>query len=166
MVHTPHRDKKRGTSRSMDLCVEHGLAPWRVVIDHNNEETVDEVLQRGFWAAFTIYPRTKMGSRRMVEIVKRLGSERILVDSSADWGVSDPLAVPKTAQMMLESGISPEVVRAVTCDNARLAYGGGEGGLHGDWLAETAESSGQFYNGNTVLRGQDPGSLLDETEIL
>jgi predicted metal-dependent TIM-barrel fold hydrolase len=31
------------------------------VIDHNNEETVKEVLDRGFWAGFTIYPHTKMG---------------------------------------------------------------------------------------------------------
>src|SRR5262249_3355219 len=51
-IHTPHRDKKRGTSRSMDVCIEHGIAPSKVIIDHNNEETVQEVLDRGFWAAF------------------------------------------------------------------------------------------------------------------
>jgi predicted metal-dependent TIM-barrel fold hydrolase len=39
MIHTPHRDKKRGTTLSMDVCVEHGLDPSMVVIDHNNEET-------------------------------------------------------------------------------------------------------------------------------
>src|SRR5438045_8547655 len=55
MIHTPHRDKKRGTLRSMDVCAEHGLDPGKVVIDHNNEETVTEVLDRGFWAAFAIY---------------------------------------------------------------------------------------------------------------
>ncbi len=60
MIHTPHRDKKNGTSRSMDVCMEHGLDPRMVVIDHNNEETVREVLDRGFWAAFSIYPSTKM----------------------------------------------------------------------------------------------------------
>ena len=43
MIHTPHRDKKRGTTRSMDVVEEHGLPPSQVVIDHNNEETV----QRG-----------------------------------------------------------------------------------------------------------------------
>src|SRR3954471_21119146 len=47
-VHTPHRDKKRGTSRSMDVAMEMGLTPASVVIDHNNEETVQEVLDRGF----------------------------------------------------------------------------------------------------------------------
>ena len=80
MVHTPHRDKKRGTSRSMDVVEEHGLAPSRVVIDHNNEETVREVLDRGFWAAFSIYPFTKMGNERMVEIVRDYGAERIFCD--------------------------------------------------------------------------------------
>ena len=66
MVHTPHRDKKSGTIRSMEVAVEMGMAPSRVVIDHNNEETVRDVLDRGFWAASTLYPHTKMGNERMV----------------------------------------------------------------------------------------------------
>jgi len=45
-VHTPHRDKKAGTIKSMEVCLEHGLEPGNVVIDHNNEETVKEVLDR------------------------------------------------------------------------------------------------------------------------
>ena len=105
MIHTPHRNKKKGTSQSMDRCIEHGLAPSSVVIDHNNEETVKEVLDRGFWAAFTLYPGTKMGNERMVEIVKQYGTERIIVDSAADWGKSDPLAFPKTAKLMAEQTI-------------------------------------------------------------
>ena len=86
MIHTPHRNKKVGTSCSMDVCLEHALKPSQVIVDHNNEETVKEVLDRGFWAAFTIYPHTKMGNERMVEVVRNYGSERIIVDSSADWG--------------------------------------------------------------------------------
>src|SRR5687768_15180618 len=69
-IHTPHRDKKSRTLRSMDVCEEHGLSPSKVIIDHNNEETAKEVLERGYWAAFTIYPKTKMGNERMVEVVK------------------------------------------------------------------------------------------------
>src|SRR5690606_7321564 len=46
-VHTPHRDKKKGTQRSMDIAIEHGIDPYKVIIDHNNEETVKEVLDRG-----------------------------------------------------------------------------------------------------------------------
>ena len=111
MIHTPHRDKKRGTTRSMDVCLEHNIAPDKVVIDHNNEETVQETLDRGFWAAFSIYPSTKMGNQRMVEILREYGAERIIVDSACDWGISEPLGVAKTAHLALESGIPEEQVR-------------------------------------------------------
>src|SRR5687768_11070094 len=121
-IHTPHRDKKRGTTRSMDIALEHGLDPYTVIVDHNNEETVKEVLDRGFWAAFTIYPFTKMGNERMVEIVKQYGTERIMVNSAADWGISDPLAVPKTAALMKEKGISDEAIFQVTYQNAVTAF--------------------------------------------
>jgi predicted metal-dependent TIM-barrel fold hydrolase len=156
MVHTPHRDKKRGTSRTMDVCEEHGLDPARVVIDHNNEETVKEVLDRGYWAAFTIYPKTKMGSERMVEIVRRYGSRRIIVDSSADWGVSDPLAVPKTAALMGERGIATDDIARACYFNALAAYGQTGQMQESDWLDPPAIDQRTLFEGNTVLRGQDP----------
>ncbi len=80
------------------------------------------MLERGFWAAFTIYPETKMGSERMVEIARRYGSQRIFIDSSADWGKSDPLAVPKTARLMLERGIPRADVEAICYGNALAAF--------------------------------------------
>ncbi len=156
MVHTPHRDKKRGTSRSMDLALDRGVRPDQVVIDHNNEETVGEVLERGFWAGFTIYPRTKMDSERMVEIVRRHGHERVIVDSSADWGVSDPLAVAKTARLMLERGIPPAAVEAVTCRNALAAYGQSGQIREEHWLPPVPVDQRRQFEGNTVLRGQEP----------
>lgn len=156
MIHTPHRDKTRGTSRSMDVCLEHGLAPHQVVVDHNNEETVKEVLDRGFWAAFTIYPKTKMGNERMVEVVRKYGPERIIVDSSADWGVSDPLAVPKTAKLMIERGIPAAHVTATCYANALGAYGQSGQIRESDWLTPAAIDQRQFFSGNSVLRGQQP----------
>jgi predicted metal-dependent TIM-barrel fold hydrolase len=156
MVHTPHRDKKRGTSRSMDLALEHGLRPDRVVIDHNNEETVKEVLDRGFWAAFTIYPRTKMDAARMVEIVRRYGSDRVIVDSSADWGVSDPLAVVRTAALMRERGIAEDAIEAVTYGNALAAYSGSGQIREEDWLLPAPVDQSRRFGTNTVLRGQEP----------
>jgi hypothetical protein len=156
MIHTPHRNKKSGTSRSMDICIEHGLPPGMVVVDHNNEETVRECLDRGFWAAFTIYPKTKMGNERMVEVVRRYGKERIIVDSSADWGVSDPLAVPKTARLMLERGIAADAVEATCYGNAILAYGQSGQFNESDWLTPAPIDQRQLFDGNSVLRGQQP----------
>lgn len=156
MVHTPHRDKKRGTSRSMELALEHELDPARVIIDHNNEETVQEVLDRGFWAAFTLYPHTKMGNERMVEVVRHYGSERIFCDSSSDWGVSDPLAVPKTYRLMLERGISQADAIATCYGNALAAYGQSGQIKEEDWLNPPAIDQRTLYEGNSVLRGQMP----------
>ncbi|WP_242053444.1 TatD family hydrolase [Nostoc parmelioides] len=156
MIHTPHRDKKAGTSRSMDICIEHGLKPSQVIVDHNNEETVKEVLDRGFWAAFTIYPNTKMGNARMVEIVRQYGSSRIIVDSSADWGVSDPLAVPKTALLMLERGISQADVQKVCYQNALTAYSQSGQMQESDWLNLPPIDQRQKFSDNSVLRGQEP----------
>lgn len=156
MVHTPHRNKAEGTRRSMALCGEHGLEPARVVIDHNNEETVQGVLDGGYWAGFTLYPRTKMGSERMVEIVRRYGPERIIVDSSADWGASDPLAVPKTAALMLARGIAPDAVRATCYGNALAAYGQSGTMREADWLDPLPVDQNLLFGGNSVLRGQAP----------
>lgn len=164
-IHTPHRDKKRGTQRSMDIAVEHGLDPSTVIVDHNNEETVKEVLDRGFWAAFTIYPFTKMGNERMVEIVKQYGAERIMVNSAADWGISDPLAVPKTAALMKRRGISDEAIRLVTYRNAITAFGQSGQLEEADFLAVTDIDQSQKYQGNTVLRGgQQP--RIDKNSII
>jgi predicted metal-dependent TIM-barrel fold hydrolase len=155
-VHTPHRDKKRGTARSMDVALEMGLEPGRVVIDHNNEETVADVLDRGFWAAFTLYPQTKMGNERMVEIARRYGSTRVFIDSSADWGKSDPLAVPKTARLMLERGIPREDVEAICYGNALAVFGQDGRMQESDWLAPQPLDQRDLYQGNSVLRGQAP----------
>jgi hypothetical protein len=166
LVHTPHRNKKQGTSRSMDVCLEHGIDPSQVVIDHVNEETVKEVLDRGFWAAFSIYPHTKMGNKRMVEVVRQYGSERIIVDSAADWGISDPLAVPKTAALMLELGIPATQVHQVCYENALAAYGQSGEIKQEDWLNPPPVDQRQLFSGNSVLRGQEPVTAADRLSSL
>lgn len=155
-VHTPHRDKKKGTSRSMDVCEEHGLAPSSVIIDHNNEETVKEVLDRGFWAAFTIYPFTKMGNERMVEVVRQYGSKGIIVDSSADWGISDPLSVPKTAALMREKGIPEQDIINVCYANALEAFEQSGRIKESHWTNNQGVDQTQNFLGNSILRGQTP----------
>jgi len=153
LIHTPHRNKKQGTYRSMDIIEEHEIPPHLVVIDHNNEETCEEVLKRGYWAAFTIYPKTKMGNERMVEVVKKYGPERIIVDSSADWGVSDPLAVPKTGNLMLERGVPEEHVELTCYKNALAAYGQSGQFEESDWLNPEPIDQRTLFEGNSVLRG-------------
>jgi predicted metal-dependent TIM-barrel fold hydrolase len=156
MVHSPHRDKKRGIVRSLDLAAECKVPMAKLVIDHNNEETVQSVLDRGAWAAFTIYPHTKMGSERMVEIVKKYGPKQVIVDSSADWGVSDPLSVPKTAALMRDKGVAEAAIEATCWGNALAAYGQ-SGQVDVEALARPmAIDQSRLFHDNSVLRGQAP----------
>jgi uncharacterized protein len=166
LIHTPHRNKKVGTLQSLEVCLEHGIDPGRVIVDHANEETVRDILDRGFWAAFSIYPQTKMGNERMTEIVRQYGSERIIVDSAADWGISDPLAVPKTAQLMLERGIPPHHVTAVCYGNALAAYGQLGDMSAEDWTTPVPVDQRQLFDGNSVLRGQIPVVATEEQDSL
>jgi len=164
-IHTPHRDKKRGTQRSMDIAIEHKLDPYMVIVDHNNEETVKEVLDRGFWAAFTIYPFTKMGNERMVEVVKQYGSERIMINSAADWGISDPLAVPKTASLMKLRGISDEDIYMTTYRNAITAFVQSGQIDEADFASVKEVDQSKKFAGNTILRGgQQP--KIDKSSII
>jgi predicted metal-dependent TIM-barrel fold hydrolase len=162
MIHTPHRDKLRGTLRTMDLMKEYDIDVNKVVIDHNNEQTVKAVLDRGYWAAFTIYPETKMDSERMARVVMEYGADRIIIDSSADWGYSDPLAVPKTAALMQKMGISQKDIHLSCCKNALTAYR--LAGLLDEMLTGRTLSVDQrkLYENNSVLRGQLP--RVDENQ--
>jgi predicted metal-dependent TIM-barrel fold hydrolase len=156
MVHSPHRDKKNGIRRSIQVAKDCRMPMGKLVIDHNNEETVEDVLESGAWAAFTIYPHTKMGSERMVELVRKYGPERLIVDSSADWGVSDPLGVPRTAKLMLERGVDPAWVEKVTWQNALDAYAQ-SGQIDVAALLETPViDQSRLFHDNSVLRGQKP----------
>jgi len=164
-IHTPHRDKKRGTQRSMDIALEHGLDPYKVIVDHNNEETVKEVLDRGFWAAFTIYPFTKMGNERMVDIATQYGPERIMINSAADWGISDPLAVPKTAALMKMRGLNDQDIELITYRNAITAFAQSGQIDEADFTTPKNIDQTEKFEGNTILRGgQQP--RIDKSSII
>jgi hypothetical protein len=94
-----------------------------------------------------------MGNERLTEIVRHYGAERIIANSACDWGVSDPLAVPKTAALMAELGISQEAIRKVTYDNALAVYGLSGAMKESDWTTPVAIDQRSLFQGNSVLRG-------------
>jgi predicted metal-dependent TIM-barrel fold hydrolase len=156
LIHTPHRDKKRGTERTLAVVKESGIAPELVLIDHNNEETLAGVLDSGCWAGHSIYPATKMDEQRMVTLVQRYGAERMLINSAADWGVSDPLKVPKTAQAMKDAGISAEAIDTICWKNP-VNFFAQSGRFDAKSFDEAlAIDQRELFEGNSVLRGQAP----------
>jgi hypothetical protein len=155
LVHTPHRDKKKGTERSLALVKDVGIDESRVLIDHNNEETLPLVRKTACWAGHSIYPDTKMTEQRMVELLKKYGTERMVVNSAADWGKSDPLKVPKTAEAMRSAGFSEEQIFGVVFENP-IQFFAQSGKLDRAELENRSFDQSVLFEGNSVLRGQAP----------
>lgn len=155
LVHTPHRDKEAGTRRTLDLVAESGLSPERVLVDHLNEVTVKPVAESGAWMGFSIYPDTKMDEHRMVRILQDHGLDRVLVNSAADWGRSDPLKTAKTGRAMLDAGFSDDDVDRVLWRNP-VEFFGQSGRLLLSDEHEVRTDTGATFEGNSILRGARP----------
>lgn len=121
-IHLPHENKTEGINRIERILQEdnkHRYDRKKILVDHNVEETIEKTLTLGMWAGLSIYPFTKLSPVRAMKIIKKHGTERIMVHSAADWGVSDPLSVPLVAREMRRSGeFTNEDIEKVTLDNA------------------------------------------------
>jgi predicted metal-dependent TIM-barrel fold hydrolase len=156
LIHTPHRDKKKGTIRSIDLIRDVGFPEERALIDHNTEETLPIVLATGCWAGHSIYPNTKMDEQRMTKLVMEYGSERIIINSAADWGMSDPLKVPKTVAVMTESGIAASTIEKIVWENPATFFGQSDNLDIADIGQRPSIDQTLLFEDNSVLRGQTP----------
>jgi len=117
-IHSPHQNKKKGIERIIEIIEEEGVDQERIVIDHNTEETIEVSLQTRCWLGMTVYYVTKLSAERAVGIIGKYGTDRMIVNGSADWGYSDPLAVPKVAMLMRKSGdFSEAQIQKIVFDN-------------------------------------------------
>ena len=151
LVHTPHRDKTRGVERTLALLREQKFPMERALIDHNNEETVPLCIDSGCALGFSIYPDTKMDEARMVAILQKYGTDRMILNSACDWGRSDPLKVPKTALLMRRRGFSEAEIEKVVWHNP-VRFFAQSGRLDLAELEKPVEPASQ-YQGNSILRG-------------
>jgi predicted metal-dependent TIM-barrel fold hydrolase len=119
LIHTPHlEDKYQGTRMILDmLSDDRRIDRGRVLVDHVEEHTIREVLDRGFWAGMTLYPVSKCTPERAVDMVELYGPERLLVNSAGDWGPSKPTAVPDFILAMRLRGHPESLIRRIVYDN-------------------------------------------------
>jgi predicted metal-dependent TIM-barrel fold hydrolase len=156
LVHTPHRDKLKGFERSIAIVRESGIAMERVLLDHGNELTIELTHDLGCMSGFSLYPFTKMTPERMVVILQRYGIERMIVNSACDWGVSDPLMVPRCVELMRQAGFTIEQVEQLVWRNP-IDFFGQTGRINVDELEQAPDvHKRDLFLGNSMLRGQDP----------
>jgi len=123
LIHLPHVDKLRGAERTIAILKEMDYPEEMVDLDHNTEETIPLVKEKTrCWAGHTVYTRTKLTPARAANILEEFGTEKMLVNSSADWGVSDPLNVPKTVLELRKRGFPEEEIEKVVWRNPNEFY--------------------------------------------
>ena len=133
-VHLPHNNKPEGMKRIERILLNEddeknkgsGGGKYdreKILVDHNVEETIEKTLELGMWAGLSVYPVTKLSPKRAMKMIKKYGTERIMIHSAADWGISDPLSVPLVAREMRKSGeFTINDIEKVTFYNAYEYY--------------------------------------------
>ena len=156
MVHTPHRDKEGGTRRTLELVEESGIDPGMVVVDHLNELTVGPGRRARVLDGVLHLSRHQDGPPADgARSSQERGPDRVLVNSAADWGRSDPLLTRATGEAMLAAGFSDDDVDTVLWRNP-VEFFGQSGRL---LLDEERDASAPCcrrptFEGNSVLRGE------------
>lgn len=123
IIHLPHTQKPKGIDRTVQIVKSLGLSPDRVEIDHNTEETLKISLDSGCYSGMTVYPISKLTPERVSSMIRTFGSRRVIVNGSADWGISDPLSLVKVADFMRRNGHAESAIHDVVFNNAMAFYG-------------------------------------------
>ena len=122
IIHLPHTDKVKGVRRTIDILRNEGIPEDLVIIDHNTEESMPLARETGCYTGMTVYPISKLTPQRVSALVKEFGNERMIVNGSADWGISDPLSLVKVVDFMSKDGHSQETLQALLFDNPNKFY--------------------------------------------
>lgn len=83
----------------------------------------------------------------MVAILRAHGPEKVLVNSAADWGRSDPLKTRRVGDALLAAGFTDDDVDRILWRNP-VAFYGLSGRLNLD-----PPGTGATHEGNSLLRG-------------
>lgn len=122
VLHLPHFNKLKGIKRVLEIIKGEGLTCERIDIDHNVEETIGLALESGCYAGMTVYPYSKLSPERVSAMIKEHGHERVIVNGSADWGISDTLSLIKVVAQLRKDGFEEKVIEAITHDTPMTFY--------------------------------------------
>ncbi|MFH1708932.1 MAG: TatD family hydrolase [Planctomycetota bacterium] len=122
IIHLPHLRKPEGVKVILGVVQNAGIQPGRILIDHNTEETMPLLVGRGYYLGLTVYPISKLTPERVSGIIRQFGADQVLVNGSADWGVSDPLSLVKVAEYLAANGHPDGAIRKLVCETAQAFY--------------------------------------------
>lgn len=122
IIHMPHFNKVKGVDWVARIVANEGIPRELVLIDHNTEDCMKAARDTGCYTGMTVYPYSKLNPERVSALVKEYGTERMIVSGSADWGVSDPVAMIKVAERLRVDAHPERTVKALLFDNPDKFY--------------------------------------------
>lgn len=126
IIHTPRANKQRIARQILSIIREEGTNTSKVLIDHNNSETIQSVLEIGAFAGITVQPG-KLTVAEAVGIIKGLDREekkRVVANSDMGSNPSDVLAVARLARTLTLENMQ-QVALDVCSQNAKRFLRGG-----------------------------------------
>ena len=122
IIHLPHTKKPEGTSRILAILRATHIPEDMILIDHNTEDTMPILRDTGYYLGLTVYPISKLTPARVSAIIRQFGGERVLVNGSADWGISDPLSLVKVVEYLKGYGHSAATMQGLVFSTANAFY--------------------------------------------
>jgi len=123
IIRTPDAEEKRQGTEIIAQVIEEVDPPRDLcVVDHCTRQTIQTARDTGCWTGLTVYPGA-LTPEEAAGLVRDFGTERMLVNSSADWGDSDPLATLVTVGAMRGMDLAETTIEAVLWHNPRAFLG-------------------------------------------
>lgn len=122
VIQVPMQDRREAISRALTIVSEEQVGAHSVLVNGVTEETLPLVRQFGAWYGLTIDRNTHVSAERAVQLLRQNGLEGAMIHSAAGRLHGDPLAVPKTARLMLDNGFTAQEVEKLTFHNPKWFF--------------------------------------------
>ncbi|MGC4123006.1 MAG: TatD family hydrolase [Myxococcales bacterium] len=114
---TPERDKAQLTRRLLAILRASEIAPESALVANADAQTVKTIRECGYRAGLTVNPM-HLSAPDAAALVRSFGSDALVVSSGSGDGANDILALPHTASVLAEQGLSPIIIKRVLAENA------------------------------------------------
>jgi predicted metal-dependent TIM-barrel fold hydrolase len=122
IVHLAHNNKLDAIKRTLSVIRNEKIPEEQILIDHNDEVSMPFARESNCWTGMTVYPISKLTPQRVSDIIRKFGHEKMIIDGSADWGISDPLSLVKTCEFMKKDKHSEQAIEAILFHNPNKFY--------------------------------------------
>lgn len=120
IVHTPRNNKKEILGEIKEILFEN-INPKLVVVDHINQDTIDDVIDNKFTIGLTVQPH-KLSPNDAIAILDKYGFEKFLLNSDISNKPSNILSVPNTIKELKNRHYNQKNINKVAFENAKTFF--------------------------------------------